>query len=74
MRNTFNNIDRNARGWREVLSKTRKLSQYGLGWWVRKLNPILEQFVQAAEGNPDQKFWQDIVRTKKPGEVRGAEI
>ena len=58
--------------WKEVLVKTQKLNDFGLDWWVRKLTPILEQFIKAAEGIPDQKFWQDIVRTKKPGEVRGA--
>lgn len=58
--------------WNAVLVKTKKLNGYGLDWWVKKLTPILEQFIKAAEGSPDQKFWQDIVRTKKPGEVRGA--
>lgn len=58
--------------WKEVLVKTQKLNDFGLDWWVRKLTPILEHFIKAAEGTPDQKFWQDIVRTKKPGEVRGA--
>ena len=58
--------------WKEVLFKTQRLKGYGLDWWISKLTPILKQFIKAAEGAPDQKFWQDIVRTKKPGEVRGA--
>ena len=58
--------------WQNVLNKTLKLSEYGLEWWVNKLIPVLEQFVKASEGYPDQQFWQNIVRTKKPGELRGA--
>lgn len=57
--------------WRKVLSKTRKLSDYGMDWWVKELVPILEQFIKASEGKPDQAFWQDIVMTKRPGEIRG---
>lgn len=58
--------------WNAVLVKMQKLNGYGLDWWVKKMTPILEQFIKTAEGSPDQKFWQNIVRTKKPGEVRGA--
>ena len=58
--------------WKEVLAKTQKLGNYGLRWWTKKLIPILEEFVDASEGKPDYKFWQDMVRTRKPGEVRGA--
>jgi len=58
--------------WQNVLNKTLKLSEYGLEWWVNKLIPVLEQFVKASEGYPDQQFWQNIVRTKKPCELRGA--
>ena len=47
--------------WQRVLDKTRKLSQYGLSDWTKSLEPILTQFVLAAEGQPNQPFWQSIV-------------
>ena len=48
--------------WRLVLEKTRRLETYGLGQWVKDLEPILTEFVRAAEGNPKQSFWQGIVK------------
>ena len=58
--------------WQRVLDKTRGLKQYGLNQWVESLEPILTEFVHAAEGHPNQGFWQDIVKKKRVDEVRGA--
>lgn len=58
--------------WQRVLDKTRSLKQYGLGKWIESLEPILTEFVRAAEGHPNQGFWQDIVKKKRVDEVRGA--
>ena len=57
--------------WQHVLDKTRRLEAYGLGAWTKSLYPILTQFVRAAEGNPDQRFWQGIVKKKQVGKLRG---
>ena len=57
--------------WQHVLDKTRKLKHYGLDKWIESLEPILNEFVQAAKGHPNQGFWQDIVMKKQVGEVRG---
>lgn len=57
--------------WQRVLDKTRNLKQYGLDKWIENLEPILTEFVRAAEGHPNQGFWQDIVMKKQVGEVRG---
>lgn len=51
-----------ADDWRRVLDKTSKLSQFGLKKWVSKLEPVLKQFVKAAEGNPSQHFWRCMVQ------------
>ena len=58
--------------WQRVLDKTRSLKQYGLDKWIESLEPILTEFVRAAEGHPNQGFWQDIVKKKRVDEVRGA--
>lgn len=55
--------------WQHVLDKTHRLEAYGLGKWTKSLEPILMQFVRAAEGNPDQRFWQDIVKKKRVDEL-----
>ena len=57
--------------WQRVLEKTRQLEQYGLGGWTKDLEPILKEFVQAADGHPNQQFWQNIVKKKRIDEVRG---
>ena len=58
--------------WRKVQQKARALSNFGLGWWADMLDPILEQFVDAAEGHPDYWFWKDIVCKTRPRTIQGA--
>ncbi len=57
--------------WQTIVDKTARLRELGAGKWVSDLNPILEQFVEAAKGNPDQAFWQDIVMKNTPDRLRG---
>ena len=58
--------------WQRVLEKAKKLSQYGLDGWVKELEPILTEFVRAAEGHPDKRFWQCIVKKIREDELRAA--
>ena len=58
--------------WRRVLEKTRSLAQFGLEKWVAKLEPVLSEFVRAAEGKPRQYFWRSIVKYYNPDDnLRG---
>ena len=57
--------------WRCVIEKTKQLERYGLGDWVNRLQPILEEFVVASEGNPHRKFWQKIVRKRRVSKFKG---
>ncbi len=58
--------------WRRVLEKTKSLAQFGLEKWVAKLEPVLSEFVRAAEGNPRRNFWQGIVKYYNPDDsLRG---
>ncbi len=58
--------------WQRVLEKTQKLSQYGLDGWVKELEPILTEFIRAAAGHPNQRFWQCIVKKIREDELRAA--
>ena len=58
--------------WQRVLEKAKKLSQYGLDGWVKELEPILTEFVHAAQGHPNQRFWQSIVKKIREDELRAA--
>ena len=42
--------------------RARLLPRFDLGWWLPVLEPILQQFVEAAEGKPDPHFWQSIYK------------
>lgn len=57
--------------WQKVLDKTKELGKIGMGWWTSKLEPILEEFVKAADGNPDYWFWKDIVKKSRPRKIQG---
>ena len=48
--------------WLRVLEKTKQLSQYGLGTWIDALEPILQEFIQTANGHPNQAFWKSMVK------------
>ena len=58
--------------WRAVLSKTQKLGQYGLSGWTQTLEPILNEFIKTAEGNPNQRFWQEMVKKQRVDEFATA--
>ena len=56
--------------WRQVLEKTKRLEKYGLGKWTKSLEPILAEFVSTAEGQPNQSFWQDILKKNRTEELK----
>ena len=60
-----------AADWRRVLEKTKQLEQYGLGKWVGELQPILKEFIKAAEGTPNQSFWKNIVQRQNTKRLKG---
>lgn len=55
--------------WQRVIEKTKNLQSYKIGTWLNDLEPILNEFVKAAEGKPRQEFWQNIVKKKKIDEL-----
>ncbi len=58
--------------WRLVLEKTRNLAQFGLEKWVASLEPILNEFIRASEGEPKRIFWRSIAKTYTTEQLRGA--
>lgn len=63
-------IEGTPEDWKKVIQKTENLRNYGLGWWVNDLTPILNEFVAAAEDKPNRAFWQNIVMKLRPNEMR----
>jgi hypothetical protein len=47
--------------WVELRRKAEILNKnFDLDWWTSELYPVLDQFVAAAQGRPDVKFWKNI--------------
>lgn len=46
--------------WENIRQRAAVLAEYDLGWWVDPLVGILDQFIAAASGKADRKFWQSI--------------
>lgn len=57
--------------WQRVLDKAKQLKQYRLNTWINKLEPILQEFVQAADGHPNQAFWKSMVKKESVDVLRG---
>lgn len=57
--------------WKHVLEKTKLLEGYGLGRWTQSLEPILTEFIRAAEGQPNRKFWQEMVLRQPADKLKG---
>jgi Domain of unknown function (DUF4419) len=48
--------------WYAILERAQLLPRFELGWWLPVLEPILQQFIDAAEGKPAPQFWQSIYK------------
>lgn len=49
--------------WAKVVEKTKALSKFGgLDWWLDRVVPVVQEFADAAAGNPNLEFWQNIYK------------
>ncbi|WP_437625492.1 DUF4419 domain-containing protein [Sorangium sp. So ce1151] len=44
--------------WISIRRRARALGEYELSWWTRALEPVLDEFVAAARGRADVRFWE----------------
>lgn len=51
--------------WRRLREAAQWLRPFDFDWWLDPLTTVLDQFVSAAEGNPDVDFWKRICRRRK---------
>ena len=54
--------------WKEIRSRISRLDDLDLGWWREELEPVLDEFVLASEGNFNHSFWLDMVDQYSPEE------
>jgi hypothetical protein len=50
--------------WEELRERVEILPELGLSRWATSLRPILDQFVRAARGAPEPRFWQEIYKPR----------
>lgn len=48
--------------WKKIYSDIDQFAQFGMGDWVQELKPVLQEFVNASEGNPNIEYWQSIYK------------
>ncbi|MDR0473445.1 MAG: DUF4419 domain-containing protein [Treponema sp.] len=51
--------------WQKILDKTKQLGRYELKWWTDALEPVLQEFVNASQGNINKEFWMNILDEKR---------
>lgn len=56
--------------WKKVREKAARLEAFDLSWWTKELLPVLDEFVNAAEGKPNRKFFKSIVNLRGGSGVR----
>jgi hypothetical protein len=47
--------------WQLILDKANGLSKYDLGWWIKELVVLLQEFVNVWDGNVNLGFWKNFV-------------
>lgn len=50
--------------WELLKEKAGNLRKYDLGWWAEKLEKVLQPFIDAFDGNIDQKFWEEFYKER----------
>lgn len=53
--------------WELLRSKARAFGRFGLGEWIRALDPILAKLEETARGYPDLGFWRNLVTYREEG-------
>ena len=51
--------------WQRIRERLQVLETFDLGWWVKRLRPIVDEFILTAQGQPNQEFWQAIYKPKQ---------
>ena len=50
--------------WEQLASRVRSLRVFDIDWWLDRLEPIVDQFVNASKGNIELAHWQRICKLR----------
>jgi len=48
--------------WLKIWDKTKQLGKYELAWWTEELEPVLNEFIKASQGQIDKEFWRNMFK------------
>jgi hypothetical protein len=55
-------VEGTVEDWEVVRERVGRLGQYDLAWWTDRVEPIIDEFVKAAKGNPTSSFWKRLYK------------
>lgn len=54
-------VEGHADDWENIKQRVQTMTEFDLGWWTFFLEPVIDQFIAAAKGNPDPEFFARAV-------------
>jgi hypothetical protein len=48
--------------WKDLALRTQEFDRFGLEWWTQAIIPLLEEFIDAAQGRVNVQFWRSIYK------------
>lgn len=55
-------LEGSVEDWESIGRRVKRWGRFGLEWWVKPLEPLLDQFVATAQGRIDVEFWKSIYK------------
>src|SRR5262249_48512488 len=55
-------LEGSVEDWQTLGRRVQEWRRFDLDWWVKPLQPILDQFIAAAQGRVDRNFWNSIYK------------
>lgn len=55
-------LEGTVQDWQKIYAKMQGFRTYGLAWWVDELEPLIQEFILAAQGQANPVFWQSIYK------------
>ena len=53
--------------WEKVQNKLGLLKKYDFSWFVKSVDPIIQNIINSVKGNVDQSFWKNMLRKRGDG-------
>lgn len=48
--------------WQKIYDELDQFDAYGMAFWTKELKPVIQEFINASEGNPNIEFWKAMYK------------